>query len=180
MRVLASASSILCLFAAYSCSSTTQLPDAGQGSAAGASALLAELARSRQAWNALAEAMGGTYSYAEENCVYNSIEQGRTLVEVRDGVASKAGFAKIAPSDCAVFVNRYDDFVPKPLPSLYDECERLIRALGNQLSVSFDEHDVLQACFVTDGGNGGDCYDACGSGFFIRDLTFELTAAQSH
>ena len=72
------------------------------------------------------------------------------------------------------FVNRYVDFTPSTLPQLYDECEQLTRALGRQITVSFDDRGVLQACILTDGGNGADsgCDDACGSGFYIRDLSF--------
>jgi hypothetical protein len=81
---------------------------------------------------------------------------------------------EISRNECAAYVNRYDDFVPWTLPQLYADCEQLVRARGTELTVSFDDRGVLQSCFVTDGGNGGDagCFDACGNRFYIRELSF--------
>lgn len=159
--------STLCVLAVGACRSTSVVPEE-------AASVLAKLARSRQAWDALVAEMGGDYSYMEENCVRSSVSASQTFVDVRAGRASIANVSDVPQRNCEVFVNRYESFSARTLPELYTSCDELVRSLGAAMTVTFDSGGILEGCFETDGGNGDEsgCLDACGSGFYLRDLTF--------
>lgn len=155
-----------------SCSSAetpAEPDDAGPDGAALDASWLSELTSSRNAWNTLVATMGDTYSYAEENCLVNATSHTVTTIQVERGVARLFATTMIPTSQCLASVNRYDDFRPRTLPELYDQCEALLRREGNAVKVELDDDQVLRGCSWP--GERA-CTDNCGEGFYLRAWSF--------
>lgn len=143
--------------------------DSGCPLAQGAAPLLARLAQSRQAWDALAADRGETYWYEEHNCVVNAADGGgeAALVQVEEGVARLASTGAV--ESCAVKVNRYGGLPTLTMNGLHDLCAELLMRRGSAMTLTTDAQGVVQSCFTPDQPG---CFDACGSGFALDGWAF--------
>ena len=129
------------------------------------------LMRSKERWMELVASEGDSYWYEEENCAPNMITGIVTHVQVDNGSVLRSERSEIPNSECKGNVNRFDDFVARTMPELYELCGQFLADSPPEVTLGFDERNVLTGCVVA---SPPDCDDNCGEGFLLRDWGFGM------